>query len=263
MQCRICNMIVGDQGIAWHLLKLHNKKYQEYVEENYDKYPEDFTAWHKCVVCKKLCRKNTCSYAHSIQLRKIKYPNGTRFGHKNTAEAKRNMSKAQIKYYKTHVSKRLGTHHTEETKKLLSKQASDGRRAGKNNGMYGKTHTPEAIKKIFSYRKMNKLERLVANKLTEAGYKFTFQYFIIENNICKSYDFKLRGVPLIIEVDGDFWHGNPDSPGKWREYKSVQKNDKLKIKIAKSRGLEVIHFWQSAIEKNPNIIVETLNSMMP
>jgi very-short-patch-repair endonuclease len=263
MQCRICNKVVGDQAIAVHL-KIHNKKYQEYVEEFYDKFKDDFKVWRRCEICQKLSKQgNTCSREHGIQLRKIKFPNGTRFGCKNTEEAKQNMSIAQIKRFKKHPSERIGTHHTEETKKLLSKLASDGSRIGKNNGMYGKTHTPAAIKKIFSFRKMNKLEKLVADKLNEAGFIFTFQYFIVENNVCKSYDFKIKGKPIIIEVDGDYWHGNPKSNSKFFKINEVRKNDKLKDEIAKLRGIKVLRFWESDIKANPDIVVNVVNSLMP
>jgi very-short-patch-repair endonuclease len=263
MQCRLCNAMIGDQGIAWHLLKLHNKKYQDYVEEVYNKYPNDFTVWKRCVICKKLSKHKTCSPEHGIQLRKIKFPNGTHFGCKNTKEAKKNMRNAQLKYYKTHTSNRLGTHHTEETKRFLSEQAiTEKLHAGKNNGMYGKTHTPEAVRKIFSYRRINKLEQIVFNKLTEAGIKFTFQYSIETNNICKFYDFKIKNKPIIIEVDGDWWHGNPNCKGSYVNADKAQANDRFKEKLAESKGFKVIRFWESDIKRNPNIIVETLNGIM-
>lgn len=42
----------------------------------------------------------------------------------------------------------LGKKHSEETKRHLSMLASDGRRAGENNGMYGRRHSDEAREKM-------------------------------------------------------------------------------------------------------------------
>jgi hypothetical protein len=75
---------------------------------------------------------------------------------------------------------------------------------GERNSFYGKTHTPEAIEKIFSHRKMNKLEKIVANLLDREKIPYKFQFFINKNGICKSYDFKLLNNNIILEIDGDF-----------------------------------------------------------
>src|SRR5690606_11436494 len=98
----------------------------------------------------------------------------------------------------------------EVRKKISKTQKESGRYIGEKNPMFGKTHSPETIQKIFSHRKMNKLEKLVANELDKASIPYHFQYFINENGVCKSYDFKIKDKPIIIEVDGDFWHGNPN-----------------------------------------------------
>ena len=260
MQCRICNKVVGDQGIAWHLLKLHNKKYQDYIEEFYDKYPNDFY-WKRCAICKKLSKHETCSRKHGVQLRLIKFPLGNHHI-PHSKETKKEMSKNRKG--KDRSGNPENWKHSEETKRFLSEQAiTEKLHAGKNNGMYGKTHTSEALKKIFAHRKINKLEQLVYDKLTEAKIKFIFQYPIEKNNICKFYDFKIKNKSIIIEVDGDYFHGNPKCNSKFSNLDKVQKNDRLKDKLAKSMGFKVIRFWESDIKKNPDIIVETLNGIMP
>ena len=130
---------------------------------------------------------------------------------------------------------------------------------GKNNPMWGKTHTPEAIKKIFSHKKMNKLEKMVADELDRLGYEYKFQFFINKDGVCKSYDFKLKGIPLIIEVDGDFWHGNPNTKSHFIGKEKVQRNDVLKEKIAKSRGYHIIRLWESDIKNDISVISKSLN----
>ncbi len=264
LKCRICQKEIGNKQIGSHLI-IHNIKYDEYVNMFYKEFLNDFPLTSPCKICSKLVHygKQTCCRKHGYEYRTLNNPHGLHFGIKRTIKSRMKQSKIMKRLYKNGTIKPswLGRHHTKETKQLQSEKALNGKRAGKNNGMFGKTHTPETIKKIFSYRKMNKLEELVAMKLNEAGIKYKFQYFIVENGICKSYDFKITGKPIIIETDGDFWHGKKSSIGKWKNYKKVQKNDKLKDKMANIRGLKVLHFWESDILKNPNLVVEMLNKL--
>ena len=129
---------------------------------------------------------------------------------------------------------------------------------GKNNPMYGKKQSIETIKKIFSYRKMNKLESNVANILTENGIRYYFQFFITDNSVCKSYDFKIKNRPILIEVDGDYWHGGPGTNSYYKKVDEIRENDKIKNKIATQNGYKLFRFWESDIKKNPEILMETL-----
>jgi G:T-mismatch repair DNA endonuclease (very short patch repair protein) len=131
---------------------------------------------------------------------------------------------------------------------------------GENNPMFGKTHTAEAVKKIMSHRPMNKFEETVAKLLTENGYKYTFQFFITKDDRCKSYDFKIKGKPIIIEADGDFWHGNPDTKYHWKDSDAVIENDILKESMAKERGYNIIRVWESEFKKTPSILLEKLQN---
>ena len=131
-----------------------------------------------------------------------------------------------------------GKHHTEETKKVLSelnegeknsffgkthseefkRELSDSRRGkwgvGKDNAFFGQTHTAESRRKISDNTLLQKAgpwrdtwgEKELGNILTANEIQFKKQkYFslarhrvdiFIEPNIC-------------IEVDGDYFHGNP------------------------------------------------------
>jgi len=146
----------------------------------------------------------------------------------------------------------------EVRKKISQTRIERGVAKGEKNGMFGKTHTPGAIKKIFSHRKMNKLERSVADQLDKAGIKYTFQFFIVRNGICKSYDFKIKRKPIILEVDGDFWHGNPAITNHYEKSDEVKGNDKIKTDLANKRGYRVVRLWESDIKANPFIVVESL-----
>jgi very-short-patch-repair endonuclease len=141
-------------------------------------------------------------------------------------------------------------------KQISQTRIERGVAKGENNPMFGKTHTPEAIKKIFSHRPMNKIEKMIADELDKAGISYHFQFFIVEGKVCKSYDFKIKGKPLIIEVDGDFWHGNPKQKNHYEKVDEVKTNDLMKDLIAVGRGYKVIRLWESDIKKDPSIVLK-------
>jgi len=85
-----------------------------------------------------------------------------------------------------------------------------------------------------------------------------FQFFINDTGVCKSYDFKIKNKPIIIEVDGDYWHGNPKKKHYYKYVNEIKDNDKLKEDIAKKKGYKVIRLWESDIKKDPMIILNTL-----
>jgi very-short-patch-repair endonuclease len=106
---------------------------------------------------------------------------------------------------------------------------------------------------------MNKLERIVADQLDSVGIKYKFQFFISDNRVCKSYDFKLDGLPIILEIDGDFWHGNPNTKNHYDKVDDVKQNDEIKSKMANDRGYKVIRLWERDIKKDPSIVLKSLN----
>jgi|ERR1035437_543522 hypothetical protein len=264
--CRICNEPEHSKTISQHLKIYHNVLFRDYVKE----YLEDFRkfGWCHCIVCGEICRNKskshnqpTCSTICSSELRKTWIgKESTRFGAVLSDITKDKISEKNKEFYSiTDNHPFYGKHHTEETKKKISK-SHIGLLLGEKNGMYGKTHTPEAIKKIFSHRPMNKLEKLVADELDKAHVSYIFQYFINEDGVCKSYDFKIKEKPLILEVDGDFWHGNPEKVNHHNKVEKTRQNDILKEEIALKRGIKVIRLWESDIKKDPSIVIRTLSS---
>ena len=70
-----------------------------------------------------------------------------------------------------------------------------------------------------------------------------------------SYNF-IYGKRILVEVNGDYWHGNPnkfniDGSGGKRKLNDIQINkietDKLKLEFAKSHNFEVIYIWEEEI----------------
>ena len=282
--CKLDNKEMLIKHLARHLKLYHQKDYKEYIKENIN----DFKChgWNLCSICGKPVKGKACSG----ECIKLHYSN-TRKGKLHgpmSEKTKQKLSDNKKQKYADGWAPRIGKLHTEESKlknslshigkeilsirgnlnpacrKEVREQMSKtriklGLSKGSNNPMFGKTHTPEAIKKIFSHRPMNKLEKLVAGELDKSNILYHFQFFITENGICKSYDFKIKDKPLILEIDGDFWHGNPNTKNHHIRISKTIINDKLKEEIALKRGIKVIRLWESDIKKDLSIVMRTIS----
>lgn len=154
-----------------------------------------------------------------------------------------------------------------ETQRLAKQKMSQKAKiqcAGAGNPMYGKTHTPSAIQKIFAKRPMNNLEKYVADYFDFNNIEY-YHNFFINGDSTHSYDFKIKGIKLLIEIDGDYWHGGPKYVKYFHNVDSVKSNDVLKTEIAENSGFKLIRFWESDIENNServfNEILTTIREM--
>lgn len=263
--CHHCNQFIHSKVISIHLKSHHNIEFVDYVKENLKDFEK--MGWCKCVVCgniaKNVSKKHnepTCSEKCSYKVRKTWIgEKSNRFGVVLSDKIKQKISLSHIGKGMPSIKGELNPACRPEVRKQISQTRIErGVAKGQNNPMFGKTHTPEAVKKIFSHRKMNNLERLVADELDKAGIKYTFQFFIVKNGICKSYDFKIKRKPVILEVDGDFWHGNPTIPNHYEKSAEVRNNDKVKTDLANERGYKVVRLWEKDIKANPSIVIESL-----
>lgn len=104
----------------------------------------------------------------------------------------------------------------------------------------------------FMNKEMNKIETTVYDYLNSLGVIFDYSPIIASYQ----YDFIIRGKRILIEVDGDYWHGNPDMynldglNGK-KKLNKIQLNkkerDKEKEDWAISRGFKIIRIWEKEI----------------
>lgn len=254
-----------------------NIKYSDYAIT----YWKDLPNWSPCKNCGTICNTPYCS--------KDCFKSGLSNQFKGrvlapfTDEHKRKISEASVKrlsdktkhpmYGKKHtkesIDKNSQTHkeifsdktkhpmygklHSDETKKLMSESKIEYYETH-DAPFKGKTHTSETIRKIFENKPMNKLEKRVADWLDSHNIDYIFQFFISENGVCKSYDFKLKNSNIILEVHGDYWHGGSGVKKHVFNVETNINNDEIKRTLAEQRGYEVRVVWEHQLNDDMDIL---------
>jgi very-short-patch-repair endonuclease/predicted nucleic acid-binding Zn ribbon protein len=274
--CQICDQEMSFGRIKRHISTKHKETtVDQYVKEYWSTLP----LHQPCKVCEEniVYKYKTCSKECRTKLE---------HEHKGKSKPEGFMStehKEKIGAANTGKTGGFTGHtHTEEFKikksstmkgnqNMLNKKQSDYQKQRVSEGMINyykegnepwtknNPHTPETIEKIFQKQPMNKLEQFVASILDENNIKYKHQFFIkIKDGICKSYDFKIKDTNILIEIDGDYWHGGPGVEKHFHNIEETKQNDLLKNQIALENGYLLLRFWESDIYNKPEILVETL-----
>lgn len=102
----------------------------------------------------------------------------------------------------------------------------------------------------YSTSRMNQLESRVAAALTTIGIPFNFSFYF------KNFQFDFKIGNILIEVQGDFWHANPEfylanqklsHPGKIMIAKDIWAKDKKKVLTARTAGYNIFEIWENDI----------------
>lgn len=128
--------------------------------------------------------------------------------------------------------------------------------------------TRKTVKRLVKRKKIHpkygtsKLEEYFASEfLDKLGVDYEYQFEA--KDIGRFYDFYLKGHNLLIEIDGDYWHGNPEKYGEndlKRHQIRAQRVDEHKNKWALLHGIPLIRIWESDIRKNPSMVMEMLKN---
>lgn len=185
-----------------------------------------------------------------------------RKGKNNPMYGKDSWNKGQTKDT-NEVVKRLanslvGKKATEETRRKQSESA----KKRKIHGHTGYKHS-EAAREKLSRANIDKIRRGVfkqtrskphlamADLLTRMGLRFEEERGIW----FYSFDFYLVDYDVYIEVDGDYFHSNPDRYPDGPQTKTQKANaarDKRKDSFCQSNAISLMRFWESHILRNPD-----------
>lgn len=131
------------------------------------------------------------------------------------------------------------------TRKKVSDEAVQPKKVNKKKVQYG----------------TSKLEDYFAHEfLDKIGVEYTYQFEA--KDIGRFFDFYLTKENLIIEIDGDYWHGNPEKYKKEDlryHQRKAQKVDAYKTKWALTHGIPILRIWESDIRKEPEKVMQLLS----
>ena len=110
----------------------------------------------------------------------------------------------------------------------------------------------------------SKLEEEFELILKSLSIEYYTQFYVKE--IKALYDFKIKCKNILIEVDGDYWHCNPNIE-KFKEPKlqwhfDNLERDKIKNQWAAANGYQLHRFWENDIVNNRFEVVGKLMELL-
>jgi len=110
--------------------------------------------------------------------------------------------------------------------------------------------------KTYLIKTESKLETEFKKILDMLDIKYEFQYTVCGYN----YDFYITNKNILIEVDGDWWHCNPDLEIHpiHESQKHTVEHDLIKNKIASDNRYQLLRFWEHDIMTNRLQVVQRL-----
>jgi very-short-patch-repair endonuclease len=284
--CKICNKsmselakIYGGSGKYYtdvfkkHLVLDHNISVDIYFLEYLEQEICCSSCNKPCIITRRrksdFAWKNMCGRNDGI-LRWAEEAKISRSGEGNPMYGKdswnKNLSKETDDRVRLVAEKRIGQKTSEETRKIQSLSA----KKRSVHGHTGKKHTEETKIKLrentLKMIKDGKFKKIrtepflkVKNILEELGVTFeeekTVSYW--------SFDFYVPSADLYIEVDGDYFHSNPNT--RWPNgpqtitQKKVWANDIKKNKYCLKNNIKLIRIWENDINKNIDDVKELIS----
>jgi len=150
---------------------------------------------------------------------------------------------------RSHVAKKTGKSYEDTYGVEKAEQYKEKLRAA----------SPERLRKTF--RRETQIERTVSDWLCEWGVAFQrevqFGYFTV--------DFFVPSHQLIIQTDGDYWHGNPEvfSADKLTKHQRRRRSlDQVCDTYVEGLGLTVVRLWELDINTRSEYCRETLRGLL-
>lgn len=117
-----------------------------------------------------------------------------------------------------------------------------------------------ALKQLENHQfKKTYIEEKIENFLKTENINYIYSFILDQ----RQYDFYLPDFRLLIEADGDYWHGNPSIYNNLTDRQLFkQKDDKIKDRIAKENGYRILRFWESDINNNFDLVKNKMNEFL-
>jgi len=105
--------------------------------------------------------------------------------------------------------------------------------------------------------KKSKLESKFETILNLLNIKHEFQHEFQK----RLFDFKIKDKNILIEVDGDFYHCNPNTKHSEVLYETqslTKKNDNYKNTLCQNHGMILLRYWEKDINERPEWIISEI-----
>ena len=106
-------------------------------------------------------------------------------------------------------------------------------------------------------------ERFAKNFLDKLGLNYIYQYKMV--SIGRYLDFMLTDYHVAIEIEGDYWHGNPklyEEKDLNKTQKWSKKVDEMKNKWCSRNGVPLIRIWEKDINEHPENVLTFLKEKL-
>lgn len=97
------------------------------------------------------------------------------------------------------------------------------------------------------------IEKIMSGVLQTVGVEFKHAHYVYYNDDknYRIYDFYVPSLSLLIEADGDYWHGNPLYFSSYTETQQINMaNDEFKNQLASKHGYNLLRFWETDIKRD-------------
>lgn len=173
---------------------------------------------------------------------------------------------------KKHIDKALNL--TEDERKKIGDRFKEANEKWRKNDQEGYIKSKKKAAHISRLKqgnyKKSKIEQKVEEWLKQHNVDYDYSCIIGFGENCFQYDFIIHNKRILIEVQGDYWHGNPllfneDGLNGKRKLNETQKR-KIKIDIkkkefAESKNFNVVYIWESDINNcDYKVLEETIKN---
>ena len=128
------------------------------------------------------------------------------------------------------------------------------------------------LKEDSSIRRINWLKTNLSSKKSKLELRFESMLKLINLKFINQYEFKkrlfdfyLEDFNILIEVDGDFYHCNPDSKHNEIVYdtqKITKQNDVYKDTLCLEHNILLLRFWEKDINERPEWVFSELKKKL-